>query len=159
AAAAPHPQPVVLDPHLRTSPAARLLIGPRTDPRLRAPWLVASPDHDRSRRAELESCGATIIVIDDCDAAGRPRLGAVLAALHRRGVSRLMVEGGARIIQAFLDAHLVDLLLVTIAPVFVGSAGVPAIAAADPESPAVVPALYEQFGRDVVMAATLEPHS
>ncbi|KAJ2750471.1 hypothetical protein IWQ56_007029, partial [Coemansia nantahalensis] len=60
-----------------------------------------------------------------------------------------MVEGGARIIQAFLDTRLVDLLLVTIAPVLVGSAGVPAVAAAGPELPTTASVLYEQFGRDV----------
>ncbi|KAJ2760079.1 2,5-diamino-6-(ribosylamino)-4(3H)-pyrimidinone 5'-phosphate reductase, partial [Coemansia nantahalensis] len=106
AAAAPHPQPVVLDPHLRTPPTARLLAGLRADPRLRTPWLVAGPSHDRARRAELERCGATIIVVGDCDDAGRPHLEAVLEALRSRGVSRLMVEGGARIIQAFLDTRL-----------------------------------------------------
>ncbi|KAJ1730171.1 2,5-diamino-6-(ribosylamino)-4(3H)-pyrimidinone 5'-phosphate reductase [Coemansia biformis] len=155
-AVAHHPQPVVLDPHLRTPLGARLLSGPRDSPRLRMPWLVAGPDHDRARRAELERCGATVVVVDDCDAAGRPRLDAVAAELHRRGIARLMVEGGARIIQAFLDSRLVDLLLVTVAPVLVGSAGVPAATDVDASSPTIVPVLYEQFGRDVVMAATLQ---
>ncbi|KAJ2776816.1 2,5-diamino-6-(ribosylamino)-4(3H)-pyrimidinone 5'-phosphate reductase [Coemansia javaensis] len=156
AAAVAHPQPVVLDPRLRTPLGARLLSGPRADPRLRAPWIVAGPDHDRARRAVLERLGASVIVVDECDGAGRPLLPAVVAALGRRGVARLMVEGGARVIQAFLEARLVDLLLVTIAPVLAGSAAVPAVAAADCSALAIAPLLYERFGRDVVMAATLD---
>jgi 2,5-diamino-6-(ribosylamino)-4(3H)-pyrimidinone 5'-phosphate reductase len=35
-----------------------------------------------------------------------------------------MVEGGARVIRSFLSEHLVDALIVTTAPVLVGSDGV-----------------------------------
>ncbi len=40
--------------------------------------------------------------------------------LHRRGVRRLMVEGGGTILTQFLTAGLADELQLTIAPVFVG---------------------------------------
>lgn len=42
-----------------------------------------------------------------------------LATLELGGGS-LMVEGGASIISSFLDSGLVDLVIITIAPIFVG---------------------------------------
>jgi len=40
--------------------------------------------------------------------------------LHRRGVQRLLVEGGGRTLTGFLQADLVDELHLAVAPVFVG---------------------------------------
>jgi 2,5-diamino-6-(ribosylamino)-4(3H)-pyrimidinone 5'-phosphate reductase len=48
----------------------------------------------------------------------------VLHALHSLGVRRLMVEGGAQIIDAFARSGLVDCLVVTVAPVIVGPQGI-----------------------------------
>ncbi|PIA14325.1 dihydrofolate reductase, partial [Coemansia reversa NRRL 1564] len=115
-----HPQPIVLDSKLRTPPTARLLTGPQNNPRLHPPWIVTGTDHNIQRRVELERAGARVIVIDDCDKAGRPRLTAVAATLWRSGIQRLMVEGGAHVIQSFLRSQLVDVLIITIAPVLVG---------------------------------------
>lgn len=44
----------------------------------------------------------------------------VLQDLHKRGVRRLMVEGGSRVIASFMEASLVDELFVFVAPVIVG---------------------------------------
>ena len=59
---------------------------------------------------------------------------AILADLSRRGVRRLLVEGGARLGREFLTAGLVDELALAIAPFFVGAAGAPRFA-----GPAVYP--------------------
>jgi 5-amino-6-(5-phosphoribosylamino)uracil reductase len=59
---------------------------------------------------------------------------AILADLSRRGVHRLLVEGGARLGREFLAAGLVDELALAIAPFFVGAAGAPRFA-----GPAVYP--------------------
>ncbi len=61
-------------------------------------------------------------------------LGAVLADLTRRGVHRLLVEGGARLGREFLAGGLVDELALTVAPFFVGAAAAPRFA-----GPAVYP--------------------
>ncbi|KAJ2837601.1 GTP cyclohydrolase II [Coemansia sp. 'formosensis'] len=150
-----HPQPVVLDPMLRTPLDARLLTGPLADKSLKMPWLVAGPNADPERRRRLEEMGALVIVIDDVDEAGRPRLDCVVGVLEKRGVRRLMVEGGAQIIRAFLGSpHLVHKLVVTVAPVYIGIAdGVPAV---DRALPGIRPLTYEQFGSDVVMVADLQ---
>lgn len=53
---------------------------------------------------------------------------AVLDDLATRGVRRLMVEGGGRVLTAFLTAGLADELQVVIAPVFVGDPDAPRFA-------------------------------
>ncbi|KAJ2086573.1 2,5-diamino-6-(ribosylamino)-4(3H)-pyrimidinone 5'-phosphate reductase [Coemansia sp. S100] len=149
-----HPQPVVLDPMLRTPADARLLTGPKDDAGLKMPWIVAGPNADPGRRRLLEQLGATVIMVNDVDDEGRPRLGKVVGELERRGVRTLMVEGGAQIIRAFLRSErMVHKLVITIAPVYIGSAeGVPAV---DTVLPHIRPLAYEQFGCDVVMVADL----
>lgn len=49
----------------------------------------------------------------------------VLAELAGRGVGRLLVEGGATVLTAFLAAGVVDELRLAVAPRFVGDAGAP----------------------------------
>lgn len=51
-------------------------------------------------------------------------LGAVLKELGRRGVSRLMVEGGSRVAASFVAADLVDEIRLFRAPVEVGADGI-----------------------------------
>jgi 5-amino-6-(5-phosphoribosylamino)uracil reductase len=64
---------------------------------------------------------------------------AILADLSRRGVRRLLVEGGALLGREFLAAGLVDELALAIAPFFVGAAAPrfagPAVYPHDPERP------------------------
>jgi 5-amino-6-(5-phosphoribosylamino)uracil reductase len=55
-------------------------------------------------------------------------LAAVLTDLARRGVRRLMVEGGARLGREFLVGGLVDELELAVAPFFVGAAAAPRFA-------------------------------
>ena len=53
---------------------------------------------------------------------------AVLAGLAAQGINRVMVEGGARIARAFVDAGLVDELQLYRAPLTIGHAGLDAFA-------------------------------
>lgn len=61
---------------------------------------------------------------------GRLPIPTVLETLHKHGVRSLMVEGGARIIEAFFaepttsDETNIDTIIVTVAPRFVGDDGV-----------------------------------
>jgi 5-amino-6-(5-phosphoribosylamino)uracil reductase len=54
------------------------------------------------------------------DAGGAGGLGLILADLSRRGVGRLLVEGGAGVLTGFLAAGLADELQLMVAPFFVG---------------------------------------
>lgn len=62
------------------------------------------------------------------DAGGVPQLSVVLADLARRGMRRLLVEGGARLGTEFLTGGLVDELQLVIAPFFVGDPAAPRFA-------------------------------
>lgn len=58
---------------------------------------------------------------------GRFGLRELLDELSREGLERMLVEGGGRTVSAFLDAGLLDRLHLTVAPVVLGSGGVPGI--------------------------------
>jgi len=88
---------------------------------------------------------------------------ALHALWHTYRCRSLMVEGGARIIGSFMtEAHLVDSLIVTIAPVFVG--GLPAVARNATESGKnPFPDLKEQksftLGKDMIVYGHLDSTS
>lgn len=113
------PRPVVLDSHLRLPPNARLLAHPQP------PLVLTAHPPEADRRAALESRGCTVIPLPR-DESQRIDLPAALDALHARGIRRLMVEGGARVLRAFLQRRLADLLVVTVSMQLVG--GLPALA-------------------------------
>jgi riboflavin-specific deaminase-like protein len=107
------PQPIVLDSHLRIPLEAGLLQNARR------PWLACLEDSDARKAAVLEELGVIILHVS-ADSAGRVSMPALLERLADLGISSLMVEGGARVISAFLQQNLVDRIVLTIAPVFLG---------------------------------------
>ena len=71
------------------------------------------------KAAELERLGALLLRLPP-DSAGRVSIPALLERLAGLGIDSLMVEGGARVISAFLQQNLVDRIVLTVAPVFLG---------------------------------------
>jgi GTP cyclohydrolase II len=110
------PQPVVVDSHLRTPPAARLFNGGGPQ---RAAWIATTEGADEGRRAGLEAKGARVLRIPSW-ANGWVDLPALMDRLGNQGIGHLMVEGGARIITSFLRARLVDYVVITVSPRFLG---------------------------------------
>lgn len=88
------------------------------------------------------------------DARGRPDVSAVLAELARRGITRLLVEGGASVHASFLDRGLADRLEVFRAPMLLGASGksaVDALAALDlDEVPRFVSQGKRMLGADLL---------
>jgi riboflavin biosynthesis pyrimidine reductase len=72
-----------------------------------------------SESRALSAAGARLLVLPG-DPLGRVQLSPLLHALSAAGVRRLMVEGGARVIAAFLASRLVDQVILTIAPRYLG---------------------------------------
>lgn len=111
------PRPVVLDSHLRTPITARVLLHPKQT-------IVATIENaDASHASQLRDRGAEILALT-ADG-GRVDLNALLEELGARGIQSLMVEGGVEVIRSFLaagvvDKVLVDKVIVTIAPRYVG---------------------------------------
>jgi diaminohydroxyphosphoribosylaminopyrimidine deaminase/5-amino-6-(5-phosphoribosylamino)uracil reductase len=80
-------------------------------------WLAVT------ERAPVERCAALAAL--GCDIIALPGAGPVpiiplLDALGQRGVTNLLVEGGGRVLGAFLDAGQVDAVDVYIAPILAG---------------------------------------
>ena len=147
----PHPRPVVLDSHLRTPPGARVLR------HLRGCIIATADDAPAAQEAALRAAGAQVVRLPR--SAEGVSLPALLAWLCEAGMHSLMVEGGRQVLTAFLAAGLVDWVLLTIVPYFVG--GMPALgplpaAAATPTTVEDFPGLTPDWratrlGRDLVL--------
>jgi 3,4-dihydroxy 2-butanone 4-phosphate synthase/GTP cyclohydrolase II len=109
-----NPRPVVVDSRLRLPLQCRLLrCGSKP------PWIVTRQEPDPQRVQVLEKAGAEVVKVwskhrDQID------LEAMLYKLAEKGISSLMVEGGARIITSFFMEQLADYIVLTVAPVLVG---------------------------------------
>ena len=110
------PQPLIVDPRLDMPLDGYLL----TDADAVRPWIFCHARADLARRSALEAAGARVVPCTAGDGA-RLDLAEVLERAAAAGIRSVMVEGGARILGSFLQApHLVDRVVVTIAPVYVG---------------------------------------
>ena len=100
---------VVLDNRLRI-PLVSTLVSTAKE----TPTLVFSNSHDEAKIKQLNEAGVEVARIDARD------LAAVLAELKRRELQSVLVEGGAEIAGAFVDAKLVDKLTFIVAPIVIG---------------------------------------
>jgi diaminohydroxyphosphoribosylaminopyrimidine deaminase/5-amino-6-(5-phosphoribosylamino)uracil reductase len=107
----PNPLRVVLDKGLRLPLASKLA---SVTPKLRT-LVFHGPGASARRRARLAGLGVELAQVG-VDVRGRLRLRSVLRELARRDVVRLLVEGGATVHGAFLDAKLADRAAIFIAP-------------------------------------------
>jgi GTP cyclohydrolase II len=114
-----HPQPIVLDSSLRIPLESRLLAEP-----VHPLWIATTRDAPDDRRAALAARGVQLVDLPTSPEGG-VSLHSLLSKLAENGTNSLMVEGGARVIASFLRQQLVNQVLLTIAPCFVG--GVPAL--------------------------------
>ena len=115
------PLRVVVDSTLRTPPTAAVLKEGA------APGTVLAVNDRASvaKRDEVRALGATVLCLPT-NAGGHVDLITLLVALHQRGVGSVLVEGGAGMITALLQARLVDRLVVCVAPKILG-AGIEAV--------------------------------
>ena len=150
------PVRVVIDRHLRIPPAARLIADAHVVPT----WVLTLPSADPDRRAAFLASRVTLIDVDP-DRTGQVDLAAALTALGERGITRLLVEGGAGLAAAFFRARLVDRLVWVHAPLAIGGDGIPAIAGLDLAALADAPAFErlstETIGDDVLTTFRVRP--
>jgi len=137
-----NPQPIVLDTALRMPESARLCRHPD-----KQCWILTTRSHSNT-----EYPGAEIISLEDTGTASVP-LDSALQLLLARGIKSLMVEGGARVISAFLRARLVDVVVLTVAPFLLG--GYRAINDLGTNSldelPCIDPLFTERLGNDLIV--------
>jgi diaminohydroxyphosphoribosylaminopyrimidine deaminase/5-amino-6-(5-phosphoribosylamino)uracil reductase len=109
------PLRVVLDRRLRTPGDARLLREPGAT--LIATLIATRSSHAHTRQALMDA-GAEILDLSDDDSA----LTALMAALAARGINEVLVEAGATLCGALLEAGLVDEIVLYVAPILLGDA-------------------------------------
>ncbi len=78
------------------------------------------------RQAALERAGA-LVHLTEADAEGRVSLAAVLEALAARGVKRLLVEGGGKVLTSFLRERAADRAEIEVLPCFLGAPATPSV--------------------------------
>ena len=116
-----NPLRVVVDSTLRTPLTAAVL----TEEAAPGTVLAVTDRAPAVKCDKVRALGATVLCLPT-NAGGRVDLVALLRALHQRGVGSLLVEGGAGMITALLQAWLVDRLVVCVAPKILG-AGIEAV--------------------------------
>ena len=107
------PVRVVLDRHLRLSPARACWRARRATTPV---WVVATPARRRRRKRALRAQGVEVIRARTA----RSICCLLTKLLAGRGITRLMVEGGPTIAAAFLKADLVDEAVLFRAPARIG---------------------------------------
>jgi 5-amino-6-(5-phosphoribosylamino)uracil reductase len=97
---------------------------------------VPGPAGPRIRGRLGGAAGVEVIGAGDRHGLGtQADLAAVLADLAARGVRRLMVEGGGKVLAQFLAEGLADELNLVVAPIFVGDPAAPRIGGASASTP------------------------
>ena len=125
------------------------------------PTVVAAARPDPAGKAALESAGCRVWDLPGPD--GRVDLPALLDRLGSEEVDSLVVEGGAAMAGAFLDAGLVQKVQAYIAPKLFGGAGAPSPVGGEGVSlPAEALALeglaVTRLGRDILLEGEVAQH-
>lgn len=122
--AARSPVRVVLDRALRLPGTSRLVHSARETPL----WVVTSELSEAPAAMKLGAAGAQVIRVATTNEQ-KPGLDlmAVLHALSDKGITRLLVEGGARVASSFVSAGLVDEFWLLRGPRAIGADGIAAL--------------------------------
>jgi diaminohydroxyphosphoribosylaminopyrimidine deaminase/5-amino-6-(5-phosphoribosylamino)uracil reductase len=117
------PVRVVLDRALRIPGTSKLVHSARETPL----WVMTSSMSEAPAAMKLGAAGAHVIRVATTSAPPGLDLLAVLHALSIGGITRLMVEGGARVASSFVAAGLVDEVWLLRGPEAIGADGVAAL--------------------------------
>jgi len=135
---------VVLDGHLSTPLTAKLVSTARQTPT----WIVTLQGGDKNRRAAYSDAGVEMIEVA-ADGDGRPSVTAALQALGARGITRLLVEAGGRLVAGLFRVGMVDRLVWYRAPMVIGGDGMSAAAAFGVDTLSEAPIFRRTDCRDV----------
>ena len=144
------PVRVVLDRSLRIPGASRLVHSARETPL----WVMTSSLSEAPSAMKLGAAGAQVIRVATTVKPPGLDLMAVLHALADKGITRLMVEGGARVASSFVAAGLVDEVWLLRGPDAIGADGVAALDAL-PLSAITQSPLFEQRASETLQSDTL----
>jgi 2,5-diamino-6-(ribosylamino)-4(3H)-pyrimidinone 5'-phosphate reductase len=169
ASLADQPRPVVVDPRARWKPDGTPVVKLAADCKALAPWVVScfvpvdveeSWTRQGGERIFLDEKDIVHACLDHGDSPHTTVLSwtSILHALHNKGIRSVMIEGGAQVINALLaQPDLVDSVIVTIAPTWLGQGGVavcPAPVTSDGQrvnAARLTETVWRQFGPDAVL--------
>ncbi|HEU4965751.1 MAG TPA: bifunctional diaminohydroxyphosphoribosylaminopyrimidine deaminase/5-amino-6-(5-phosphoribosylamino)uracil reductase RibD [Bacilli bacterium] len=114
-----HPTRVILDRRLRIPETARVL-----DVAVAPTIIVTGEEVDAKKRERLQAKGVQVLTAPLADEQ-RYDLPEVLEGLYKHGITHLLVEGGAQINGAFLQAGLINKIYSFIAPKLIGGGDAP----------------------------------
>ncbi len=123
------PVRIVADSNLGLSRTSALATSARETPT----WIVCGRDADMARKEALRKAHVDVIEVDR-DHSGRVCLNAMMAALGSRGLTRLLVEGGAMLAGSLIRDDLVDRVAWFHAPLLLGHEAAASLAGLDVES-------------------------
>lgn len=107
-----------------------------------------------AERAALESAGVAVAIAPS-DPEGRVAIDGALSVLAARGVERLLVEGGAKVVTSLLRARRVDRMCIEIAMRLLGAPGTPMAGAlgvlALEHAPTLANVAVERLGDNVLV--------
>ncbi|RVX74426.1 hypothetical protein B0A52_01552 [Exophiala mesophila] len=126
------PRPIIIDPQARLQirPDMKVLRN-AAEGKGKAPWVVVAPGAMLHPVAvsTLKAHGGEYLMINDYHPThGGLNWEGIFNVLFREGIKSIMIEGGGVVLSELLKigyAHLVDSVILTIAPAFFGKAGVP----------------------------------
>lgn len=110
------PVRIVVDPLGEIDDDSNLVRSARTAPT----WLLASEDVDPLRSGHLQDLGVTVIHVATAEGPRRLHLGHAFRELRRRGLRRVLVEGGGGLVAQMLAWNCVDQVLAFLAPKIIG---------------------------------------
>lgn len=109
-----NPTRILLDSRLRIAESAKVL-----DVSVAPTWIVTAPGVDEAKSARLRERGVEILTVPD------QNLAHLMELLYQQGITHLLVEGGATVNGAFLQAGLIDKVMAFVAPKLIGGAQAP----------------------------------
>lgn len=118
------PVRIVIDGSLRVPLTAKLVAEAKDVPT----WMVHRRGVEAARLQAFLDCGVELIEVPFTKTSEMD-LAVALAELGKRGLTRVLVEGGARVAGALLEADLVDRLAWFQAPALLGGDALPAVEA------------------------------
>ncbi|OCK79811.1 putative riboflavin biosynthesis protein Rib7 [Lepidopterella palustris CBS 459.81] len=125
------PRPIVVDPYLRWDfSRSTKVLSLADEGKGRAPFIFCAKEPQEEKVKLLESLGGKFVILGISDTGplkGRLDWVDILQGLAWHGIKSVMVEGGGTVINDLLRPHyasLIDSVIVTIAPTWLGQGGV-----------------------------------
>ena len=166
------PRPVIVDPKMRWDVQSSKVVVLASRNKGKTPWLIHNPAELRQEDDPLQSFER--VYVEDVSlqhatssntlsTGGKLEWSLILRKLKQKGIQSIMIEGGATIINDLLSQPgLVDAVIVTIAPTWLGQGGVtvsPPPKTQDGRrvnTARLAETTWRQFGQDAVLCGKLD---